>query len=195
MLLSLVQQKKDSRGFSLVEMMVSVSLFMIVMIIAIGGLMTLVYSGSIVESSNSVSANLSLALDSMTRNIRTGYSYYCSSSIPSSGALPSGTLNCTSGATGIVFTNSRTGVRTAFRFNNTATTDGHIEQRVSGSSWIRITSEDIDVNAMTFYVTGSSSGDTVQPTVRFLVNALSKEGDEAVPFYMQTLVTSRLLDV
>lgn len=178
------------KGFSLVEMMVAVTLFMIVMIVAIGGLMMLVYSGSTTQSVQSVSANLSLAVDSMTRNIRTGYGYYCSSAL--SGTLPSTTNDCSSGGTGIVFTDSRTGDRTAFRYNST---DKSIEQKVESGAWRRMTAEEINVDALTFYVTGSNSSDALQGTVRILVRAISEQGNEVMPFYLQTLVTSRLLDV
>jgi len=173
-------------------MMVAVSLFMIVMVISVGGLMTLVYSGAATESSLSVSTNLSLALDSMSRNIRTGYSYYCAASLPDSGALPSTTADCSSGGAAFVFTNSRTGDRTGFRYNSTAKS---IEQKLNSGSWVRITSSEITVQALSFYVTGSSAADTLQPTARILVNALSTQGNEIAPFYVQTLVTSRLLDV
>jgi prepilin-type N-terminal cleavage/methylation domain-containing protein len=72
---------KSSRvqsGFTLIEMMVSVSIFLIVMTIVLGALLSIIDGNKKTQSINSVANNLNAALESFTRDIKTGYNYRCS---------------------------------------------------------------------------------------------------------------------
>ena len=73
------------KGFSLVEMLVSVALFSAVMLIGAGALLSLIDANRKAQSLNSVMNNLNFALESMSRNIRVGTTYHCETdnSIPS----------------------------------------------------------------------------------------------------------------
>lgn len=66
-------------GFTLIEMIVSLAVFSGVITIAIGALLMLVAANDQLQGEQSVMTNLSFALDSMTREIRTGTDYYCDS--------------------------------------------------------------------------------------------------------------------
>lgn len=66
-------------GFTLIEMIVSLALFSSVITISIGALLTMIATNQALQSEQSVMTNLSFALDSMTREIRTGIHYYCAS--------------------------------------------------------------------------------------------------------------------
>ena len=66
-------------GFTLVEMLVALALFSVVITIAVGALLMLISSNQRLQSEQSVMTNLSFALDSMTREIRTGAAYFCAS--------------------------------------------------------------------------------------------------------------------
>jgi prepilin-type N-terminal cleavage/methylation domain-containing protein len=66
-------------GFSLIEMIVSLALFSVVATISVGALLVLIASNQQLQTEQSIMTNLSFALDSMTREIRTGTNYYCSS--------------------------------------------------------------------------------------------------------------------
>ena len=68
-------------GFTLVEMIVSLAIFAIVVTVSVGALLVLVGTNQRLQSEQSVMTNLSFALDSMTREIRTGSYYYCFSSL------------------------------------------------------------------------------------------------------------------
>ena len=81
---------RGSRGFTLIEMLVSVALFAIVMLIAGSTLLSLVYANRKAQALQSVMNNLNISLDDMVRNVRMGSNYRCGSQ--------EGT-DCASGAT------------------------------------------------------------------------------------------------
>ena len=70
-------KRNSQHGFTLIEMIVSLGLFSIVITIAVGALLMLINSSSQLQNKQSVLTNLSFALDSMTREIRTGTNYLC----------------------------------------------------------------------------------------------------------------------
>jgi prepilin-type N-terminal cleavage/methylation domain-containing protein len=64
-------------GFSLVELIVALAVFAVVLTITVGALLMLVGTNQQLQGQQSMMTNLSFALDSMTREIRTGTQYYC----------------------------------------------------------------------------------------------------------------------
>ncbi|MBX2866617.1 prepilin-type N-terminal cleavage/methylation domain-containing protein [Candidatus Kaiserbacteria bacterium] len=178
------------RGFTLVEMLVAVSIFAVVMVVSVGTLIVLVTSSSVTQRIQSLTTNLSFATDMMTRDIRTGHTYYCTGSI--GGTLPSGTQDCASGETGIVFTNSETDARTAYRFNSS---ESSLELRIESGSWIRITSPEVTVEDARFYVTGSARGNDTQPRARVVLRGVPTDSTLPVStFYLQSTLTQRIVD-
>ncbi|MCA9354056.1 MAG: prepilin-type N-terminal cleavage/methylation domain-containing protein [Candidatus Kaiserbacteria bacterium] len=74
-------------GFTLVEMIVSLAVFSVVVTIAVGALLALITSNERLQNEQSVMTNLSFALDSMTRELRTGFHYFCDAQMaPNAGA-------------------------------------------------------------------------------------------------------------
>ena len=72
-----MKHNTPQNGFSLVEMIVSLALFSIVVTVAVGALLSLIATNRQLQAEQSVMTNLSFALDSMTREIRTGTHYFC----------------------------------------------------------------------------------------------------------------------
>jgi prepilin-type N-terminal cleavage/methylation domain-containing protein len=64
--------KTQGRGFTLIEVLVSVMIFSVVMTVALGALLAMSQSDKQAEELKTVVNNLDFALDSMTRTIRTG---------------------------------------------------------------------------------------------------------------------------
>lgn len=191
------QTTRSTAGFTIIEMLVAVSIFAIVMVVGVGTLIVVIRAGSAAQSTQTLTSNLSFVLDSMSRKLRTGYSYYCRSSNLEGGGgmLQTGTRDCSTGATAIIFTDGETGGRTAYRLNA-----GVIEQRIDESgnagSWIVISSSEADIQDLTFVVNHTNSNDNYQPQINILLHGVPTDvfasGSE---FYIQTTVTSRSLDV
>lgn len=200
------------RGFSLIEVLVSLSIFTIVMTVSVGALMVLINANARAENTQSVMTNISYALDSMTREMRTGTDYYCGAYT----ALPTDagditTSNCSSGGTAFSFNeggqsltsntpnNSR---RIGYRLNNGALQrrlgngdgDGNINE--NSEDWLDVTSPDITVTNLNFYSTGATRLDTESPTVTLYLKGYSgkNDGSQGI-FNIQTTVVQQLLDI
>ncbi|USN87558.1 MAG: type II secretion system protein [Candidatus Nomurabacteria bacterium] len=68
---------KKQSGFTLIEMIVSLGVFAVVVTTAVGALLAIISANKQLQAEQSIMTNLSFAMDTMTREIRTGYNYYC----------------------------------------------------------------------------------------------------------------------
>jgi len=189
---------QHSAGFSMIELLVAVSIFAIVMTTAVGTLIAVIRAGSSAQSAQALTTNLSFVLDIMTRELRTGYMYYCDDDVESGGSLESSYQDCASGASAIAFTDSETGDRVGYQLNGTA-----IEQRIDdtdggSTGWIPITSAQVVIEDLQFVVEGGAPGaiDELQPRIRVLLHGKATDTlTEESEFFIQSSVTSRELDI
>jgi prepilin-type N-terminal cleavage/methylation domain-containing protein len=70
-------KSRSSGGFSLIEVLVAIVIFSVVMLIAIGALVSIIDLNRKARSQKQALNNLNSALESMTRTIRDGTNYYC----------------------------------------------------------------------------------------------------------------------
>lgn len=188
-----IQINKNTRqGFTLIEIMVSVSIFAIVMTISAGSLFSILDANAKSQAQKSVINNLNLALESMSRSIRVGSTYHCGNS--GSLVVPA---DCAGGDTFFAFESSggdsgSGSDQVIFRLSDTSierSTDG-------GSSFTAITSPQVVVERLRFYVTGSSNSDNLQPKVLITVSGYAGVKERIrTDFDIQNTVTQRLLDV
>src|SRR3989344_3450237 len=68
---------RKSRGFTLIEMMVSTSIFIMVMVVAAGAILSISSANRKSQATKVAIDNLSFALESMSRHIRVGTDYSC----------------------------------------------------------------------------------------------------------------------
>ncbi len=194
----LKKQKENTRGFSLIEVLVSLSIFAIVMTIAVGSLMSLIGANARIQNAQSVMTNLSYTLDSMTREIRTGTDYYCGSptALPRDGEV---SRDCATGNEGLSFneggvslTEFASSRRILYRLSGNA-----IERRLGDGAWLPVTAPSIKITDLRFHVTGSERGDAVSPTVSVFVSGSTgdSEDDSKASFNVQTTVVQQLLDI
>ena len=76
-------------GFSLIELLVSMTVFSIVMTMAASTLLVLLDANSKAQTTQAILSDLTIGIDSMTREIRTGYNYYCRSVGSAPGSMES----------------------------------------------------------------------------------------------------------
>ncbi len=193
---------QQSRGFTIIEMLVSMALFTSIMTISVASLLVVIDANGKAQSQQVVANNVAFAIDLMSRELRMGERYHCSSfsSIttgPAPGSLQDDPQNCTNGNTAIAFTDVRTGERKAFSINNNV-----IMQKVGDTGeWQPLTGSEMTVTDLAFTVTGASASDNVQPSVTIFIAADSMTGagnldtDLQTTMQLQTTVVQRKLDV
>ncbi len=185
-----------TRGFSLVELMVSLTVFSIVVVVALGTLLVLIDVNAKAQALFSSTTNLSFALDAMSREVRTGYDYYCTTRTSNFSYPPPGQGEIQDCANGnfIAFTRERDGQRFAFQKN------GDILEEYDGTNWIPITS-DRDVVISNFVIDVSdtaplSASNENQPTASIYIDGYMYNGlDSRTEFNIQTRVTQRRIDI
>lgn len=151
--------KRTSRsGFTLIEMIVSVGLFAIVMLVAMGAYLSLINLDRKARATNDLVTNLTFAVDTMERSLRTGSSYQCN-----------GGTNCwPSGASKLSFVDDQG--RTVTYLVKTDNTIGEcIGGSCTASNAKSLTDPRITIQSLMFYVRGVGTGDTLQPRVTFLM--------------------------
>lgn len=199
-------------------MLVSISIFAVVVTMAIGTLLVLIDANGRAQSMQLVMTNLTFALDSMTREIRTGYNWSCGTYSGSGApAVPNDTaVDDCSGAGGnylsiIESGESLTGglgsKRVTYWFDSASST---IKRKLGNASdaaeeWVPLVGSDIIIDDVRIVVTGTqrqgSTGNIVQPTATFYikgkagVTAAQTSGVQIRNFDLQTTVTQRLLDI
>jgi prepilin-type N-terminal cleavage/methylation domain-containing protein len=193
----------QNKGFTLIEILVSVAIFSVVMVVALGALLAMSVADRKAEAIKTATDNLNFALDSMSRAIRTGYSYHCGSS---------GAYDCTNGSNIFYFT-SASGVQTAYQFDSSCggvagvrCIDRQTYNGISWSAWEPITATDITLTDFSgcgtsgpclFYVRGSQPGslDNMQPLVTITVSgSIPVSSTQTSTFYLQTSVAQRIYD-
>lgn len=191
--------RNNAKGFTLVEMMVSVAIFTIVMVIALGSLLAMSESDRKAQTLKSVINNLNFSLDSMSRSIRTGSVYHCDAS-----QLPvSATRDCISTPASSFAYQAATGNTIVYKLETSnATLCGQPASAVGcilrsidgGNNYSAITSSEVYVNALKFYVIGAQ-GAGVQPKVTILMSGqVTVTATQNSLFNLQTSVTQRLYD-
>lgn len=148
-----------NRGFTLVEIMVSLTIFSIVMVISVGTTLVMIDMNAKAQELYTANTNLSFAIDSMTRDIRTGQRIYCGPVVnnvtqTADNYRPNGFDNldgdeCSAGKY-IAFTRQTDGLRVGYRFNpgnnklEFAADDGSLK-------WVPLTSDQVTIDTTNSY--------------------------------------------
>lgn len=199
-------------GFTLVEMMVAMSLFAVVMTVSVGALLSMVEANRKAQALQSVMNNLNVALDGMVRSIRMGGAYHCGDAIETNKTTLSTRNDCASGGTLISFeafgnSSSDNSDQWVYWFNN-----GRLYKSVDArDTTLPITAPEIQIDSFRVFVTGAqntlnSNGDTIQPKVVLSIQGTAgAEGNTSgvignskkirTTFNIQAVASQRLLDL
>jgi len=178
---------KTLRGYTLLELIVSLGIFSMVMLVVMGAYVTLISLDRQARANNQLAASLSFAVESMARSMRTGTGYACNANQSSP--------NCASGGGSISFLDSQ-GQTITYQLKN----DGSIGQ-CTGSLCtdavaVSLTDHRIDITSLRFYVRGVGVGDDTQPNVTFVIaGSMVTEAGEVSTFSIQTGATQRLIEL
>ncbi|TAL48937.1 prepilin-type N-terminal cleavage/methylation domain-containing protein [Patescibacteria group bacterium] len=176
-----VARKKVSRhkqGFTLVELLVAVSLFLVIMTISLGAVISVLNAGRKSRAIKDVMTNLNFALEVMAREIKFGKNYGCSIAL------------CSNGDSQISLTSSA-GASIIYRLNN-----NKIEKSTNGgSTYLAVTAPEITVQNLKFYILGYQVSDGAQPRVLIMIRGYGGNKPSAQSsFILQTTVSQRELD-
>lgn len=170
-----------SRGYTLVELIVAIGLFALIMLLASGAYLMMIGLNRQAQGIATGINNLSFALETMTRNIRTGTAYNCA-----------GLGDCLGGSSSFSFTNSD-GVDMAYSLSAST-----IQETIGGNTRA-LTDPSVTITSLRFYVIGSGKppGDYRQPQVTMTVTGTVSPGPgkPAKEFSIETGATMRGSDL
>ncbi len=168
------------KGFTLIEIIVAVSIFVIVMLISITALLSAINTNRKAQALSTVIGNLNLAIETMVRDVRTGHDY---------------ALCAASGCVGISLID-KDGISVEYRFE-TVGNDAYIVKDYTASSPVtegRITGEDVVITDAEFTILGDGPTDGPE---RMLIHikGYAGRGNTQSEFNIQTFAVSRSIDV
>jgi prepilin-type N-terminal cleavage/methylation domain-containing protein len=183
-----ITNRRMNEGFTLIELMVSLSLFTIIVLAAIASLYTVNGASRKVQAMRTALDNLNFAIESMSRTIRTGTDVGCNGN-------PHTDCTIEQGPGGDIIVRSTLGFVGNVRYlrcdgcNPNGTSS--VQKWQQGGSPVEITSPEIDVQNLTFYVSGADTADGVQPSVTMFIQGVATAGGTIAPFAVQTHITQR----
>lgn len=181
---------KNTRGYTLVELIVSVAIFAVVMLSATAAYLGFINYNRRATQYGTLMSSLAFAVDAMARDIRTGTDYDCES-------------GCSSGGTDSITFLDANGCEVTYEFTQaTGLLEKHMELTAGGTNCANrdtvligaSVTPGITLTSTVFYVRGEEPDDELQPlaTVVLQGTTLIVDTGEEVPFNIQTTSTSRV---
>ena len=187
--MSIKGKKLFTRGFTIIEIMVAMTIFVTVVVMCSGAILSIFNANQKSKSLRSVMDNLNLTMESMTRAIRFGTNYHCGSigdtTTPFDCSVPANSLTVKDVG----------GVQTTYSLQN-----GRIVRTVAGTNFF-MTSSDANITTLAFRVYGSpaynSGADLFQPQVIIVVRGTvgsSNKASAQSTFTLETTNSQRVFD-
>jgi Tfp pilus assembly protein PilW len=192
--------KSKCRGFTIIETMIAVSLFIIIVMMGMGALLNANALHQKSQNMRSIIDNLSFVMEDMSRNLRVGYSYDC---ILPNGAIPDTPIPVSgSNCGGIAFKSTANNTISTWVYylsgNPSHNTSSSIFKKVSGGTPVQLTPDEVEINsASSFTVVGAEPppDDTKQPFVTIKLVGTITSNKVVTPFSLQTSVSQRQIDI
>lgn len=179
------------RGYTLVELIVSIGIFALVMVLASGAYLVMIGLNREAQGTATGIDNLSFALENIQRTIRTGSQYFCAGTADG---------NCPNGGSSLVFRDAS--ARTVTYSFSGSTIYETICLPLGGPCSAPLSLTDpivsIDIDKSQFYVTGAEQtpDDYIQPHVTvIIVGNIAIGPGKTLPFTIQTGATMRGPDI
>jgi len=190
---SLISKKHE--GFTLIELTVSLGLFIVVMMISTGALLSLSATNNKVSSMRIAIDNLNLALDSMSREIRMGTVYHCDYN---NGTITN-PLDCASPGKDSFTFKSQKGGQMVYKLNKVNPQNKYIERSKNISNtninntdelFYAMTAPELNIDYLTFIVVGADINNNDQPRVIISIGGTAGVREKST-FNVQTTVTQK----
>ena len=187
-------KNRKRQGVVLLELIVSIGLFIIVMFISVGSFLVVLNSHRQALATRKGVDSLAFVLEDVVRISRLGSLYHCDSS--GTITLPQ---DCAGGAAYLVLEPS--GGDTADSTDqviymlDSSSGKGIVKKSVDGGTiFIPLNSPDVDVQDLKFYVSGSDELDGNPARILITLKSLVDTGKVQVPIQLQTTVAERSPD-
>jgi len=208
-IISKIKNKRNLKGFTLIETLVSSLLFSFVCLISVSTLFSIFNTDVKLKSTRAVYDNLNLVIEDMSREARQGQKYYCLSSGDINGGSISTFLSFENGkdcastpGAGVVFL-PEFGAKTdrlAYFWDGNSIVKQTIKlnssYQINTSSNQKMTTPELKINKLDILVFGTdtyANGDTKQPRIDFYIAGLTN----SVPileFNIKNSISQRTLD-
>jgi prepilin-type N-terminal cleavage/methylation domain-containing protein len=208
------------RGFTLVEVLVAVALFVTILTLATGALFSAQAVNARLQANQVILDGMSLSFETITRDIRYGSLFNCSNVVDIENSLKRKGCN-------FDLTGAGPGQVLVFKPLNSADPDDRIAYYSSSSKIYRqayvsnvleepvpVTSDEVIVDTFNFYVTGanttaqaidngnitnenSNASDTLQTVINVITTGrtnIRQSGSQTVDFQLQSVVAPRGMD-
>jgi prepilin-type N-terminal cleavage/methylation domain-containing protein len=207
--------KKLQSGFTLIEVMIASALFVVIMLLGIGALLSVYKTYQVNRGMREIVDNLNTVMEDMSRNIRLGKDFTCidesqnpiAPTINGTQVIDPDRRDCASPrgytlyfkgqeADTLVVTD-----RVIYSFTPADTADFSkgiiLKSRDGGISYAQITTPGVIINMAQsgFTVIGTSPTDSAQPLILIKIVGSFTYKQVTIPFNLQTTVTSRDLDL
>ncbi|OHA21658.1 MAG: hypothetical protein A3H73_00860 [Candidatus Taylorbacteria bacterium RIFCSPLOWO2_02_FULL_50_120] len=183
-------------------MIVAFGIFSVIMAVSVGSLASLLEANHKARALKTVVNNLHFAFENISRNVRTGSLYHCDIT---EGELTK-TRDCANNpASSIIFT-ARNGKRIVYKYIPVGNGFGTLGRAIilpgqeglliDPAVFVPVTSPELRVEQLSFFVDGTSLSDKEQPRILIIMRGSMQGKSKVVSrFNFQTLVSQRLLDV
>ena len=164
-----------SRGYTLIELVIAVGVFAVIMMLASGSYFMMISVIRQTQATASGINNLSFAIETMTRTIRTGTEYSCDDS-----------GDCTNGGSTFSVRSSYTGETVRYQERDGIILQGNVP----------LTDPSVIISSLTFYAYGTQKGNGLQPRVTFVISGdvISGAGKKE-SFTIESSATMRGTDI
>lgn len=179
----LFSQKISSKGFTLIEMMVSISVFVLVISLGVDTIVNLTGGSKRVRAQRQAIDSFAFVMDSIARDLRTGARFNCSAA------------SCyTTGSDNIEFTDQDGDPVGIFLDSSSGT----IQRNDNGVEYTLTDASVVTIDRMAFHVRDASDNtpnEFIQPMVTIRIAGSVRYQNEQIPVAVQTTVTQRALDI
>jgi prepilin-type N-terminal cleavage/methylation domain-containing protein len=197
--------KKSQKGFTLVEMLVAIAVFMSVMTVAVTALLTIINANRETQAIKTTTDDVTFAIENISKDMRIGGIYKC---LGGDGDVNDGPLglevkDCSAGSNYIEYTNS-SGYDVTYKFNRTTGELIRITNKNDGlgpiTEYLISSDSDVHLSSVKFYVIGSDCenggiGCSVKTQPRVIITisgVISSKGTANMEFDLQTTVSQSI---
>ncbi len=193
---------KTKGGYTIIETMIAISLFLIIIVIGMSALLNANLLHKKSQNMRSIMDNLSFVMEDMSRAFRTGYNYHCfvsGDAIPQEASDVFITPRSCKGGWGIALeaSNGDSAINTDQWVYYIG--DGKLLKKSTGTSYaiadfVQLTPDEVYISPTSSFSVLGAEKDSQQPFVIIrLVGTITTNGVES-PFSLETTVSQRLLD-